>query len=130
MDLVDNRHIAMLYLDANPPQECDCPEAEMSEPLKCGPCKKCVKRTQEMVLGSKYDKLMSINNTSNTVGGGKFSSTQTRQMFTIISVETSRKRRFQLPSDKVGSEKRSTLTNLHQGEPCTYISNSKTIEGQ
>ena len=31
------------------PRECDCPQQDTSEPLKCGPCKKCVKRAQDML---------------------------------------------------------------------------------
>ena len=31
------------------PRECDCPEQDTSEPLKCGPCKKCLKRAQDML---------------------------------------------------------------------------------
>lgn len=30
------------------PRECECPNQDMNEPLKCGPCKKCVKRAQDM----------------------------------------------------------------------------------
>ena len=30
------------------PRECDCPHQDTSEPLKCGPCKKCLKRAQDM----------------------------------------------------------------------------------
>lgn len=30
------------------PRDCQCSEADMSEPLKCGPCKKCFKRMVEM----------------------------------------------------------------------------------
>ncbi|MCG7869970.1 MAG: reverse transcriptase, partial [Candidatus Thiodiazotropha taylori] len=31
------------------PRECDCPQQDTSEPLKCGPCKKCLKRAQDML---------------------------------------------------------------------------------
>ena len=31
------------------PRECDCPEQDTTEPLKCGPCKKCLKRAQDML---------------------------------------------------------------------------------
>jgi hypothetical protein len=31
------------------PRECECCEVDMMEPLKCGPCKKCLKRAEEMV---------------------------------------------------------------------------------
>ena len=31
------------------PRECDCPQQDTSEPLKCGPCKKCVKRAKDML---------------------------------------------------------------------------------
>lgn len=30
------------------PKDCDCAEFDMDEPLKCGPCKKCTKRAQDM----------------------------------------------------------------------------------
>ena len=30
------------------PRDCECPNQDTSEPLKCGPCKKCIKRAQEM----------------------------------------------------------------------------------
>ena len=35
------------------PQDCDCPEFDMDEPLKCGPCKKCKKRADEMLLSGR-----------------------------------------------------------------------------
>ena len=31
------------------PRECDCPNLDTSETVKCGPCKKCMKRAQEML---------------------------------------------------------------------------------
>ena len=30
------------------PGDCECPNQDTSDPLKCGPCKKCFKRAQEM----------------------------------------------------------------------------------
>ena len=30
------------------PQKCECPNQDTEEPLKCGPCRKCLKRAQEM----------------------------------------------------------------------------------
>ena len=30
------------------PKDCECPFQDMEEPLKCGPCKKCVKRAQDL----------------------------------------------------------------------------------
>ena len=30
------------------PRDCECPNQDMNEPLKCGPCRKCIKRAQEM----------------------------------------------------------------------------------
>ncbi len=32
------------------PKECTCADIDMSEPLKCGPCKKCQRRAETMVL--------------------------------------------------------------------------------
>ena len=29
-------------------KDCDCPYEDMSEQLKCGPCKECMKRAQDM----------------------------------------------------------------------------------
>ena len=41
-----------MYCDAlsrcENPRECDCPFQDTSEPLKCGPCKKCLKRAHDM----------------------------------------------------------------------------------
>ncbi|MEW8545559.1 MAG: reverse transcriptase domain-containing protein [Candidatus Thiodiazotropha sp.] len=31
------------------PRSCDCPDQDTTEPLKCGPCKKCIKRAQDMM---------------------------------------------------------------------------------
>lgn len=31
------------------PHDCECPNEDTMESLKCGPCSKCRKRTQEMV---------------------------------------------------------------------------------
>ena len=36
------------------PRDCDCPSFDMSEPLKCGPCKKCTRRAVTMMLQGKY----------------------------------------------------------------------------
>ena len=36
------------------PRACDCPEQDTTEPLKCGPCKKCLKRAQEMLHESLF----------------------------------------------------------------------------
>ena len=30
------------------PQKCECPNQDTEEPLRCGPCKKCLKRAQDM----------------------------------------------------------------------------------
>ena len=30
------------------PQKCDCPNQDTEEPLRCGPCRKCIKRAQDM----------------------------------------------------------------------------------
>ena len=32
------------------PRDCNCDDVDMSEPLKCGPCQKCIKRGQAMLL--------------------------------------------------------------------------------
>ena len=40
------------------PRDCECPEQDTSEPLKCGPCKKCLKRAQEMMHTKFYQELM------------------------------------------------------------------------
>jgi hypothetical protein len=32
------------------PRDCTCSEVDMSEPLKCGPCRKCQRRAELMVL--------------------------------------------------------------------------------
>lgn len=32
------------------PHDCECPDQDTMEPLKCGPCKKCKKREEDMVL--------------------------------------------------------------------------------
>ena len=40
------------------PKDCECPEQDTSEPLKCGPCKKCLKRAQDMMHDSLYKELL------------------------------------------------------------------------
>ena len=40
------------------PHECECAEQDTNEPPKCGPCKKCTKRAQDMVHKEWYKKLM------------------------------------------------------------------------
>ena len=40
------------------PKDCDCPNQDTSEPLKCGPCKKCIKRAQEMMHSTFYQDIM------------------------------------------------------------------------
>ena len=40
------------------PHECECAEQDTNEPLKCGPCKKCTKRAQDMVHKEWYKELM------------------------------------------------------------------------
>ena len=39
------------------PRACDCPEQDTTEPLKCGPCKKCLKRAQEMLHESLFQEI-------------------------------------------------------------------------
>ena len=39
------------------PKDCSCPDVDMDEALKCGPCKKCLKRAQDMLLQGHYDKV-------------------------------------------------------------------------
>ena len=39
------------------PRDCDCPDVDTMEPLKCGPCKKCLKRSHDMMLQGLYDKV-------------------------------------------------------------------------
>ena len=41
------------------PKACDCPEQDTSEPLKCGPCKKCIKRAQDMMHERQYEEILS-----------------------------------------------------------------------
>lgn len=31
------------------PRDCNCGDQDMLEPLKCGPCKKCIKKTEDMI---------------------------------------------------------------------------------
>ncbi|MCG8044298.1 MAG: ribonuclease H family protein, partial [Candidatus Thiodiazotropha endolucinida] len=40
------------------PRDCECPEEDTSEPLKCGPCKKCTKRAQDMMHEQIYRDLL------------------------------------------------------------------------
>ncbi|XP_052271790.1 uncharacterized protein LOC127872504 [Dreissena polymorpha] len=35
------------------PKDCNCPDVDMMEPLKCGPCKKCLRRSETMALDRK-----------------------------------------------------------------------------
>lgn len=37
------------------PRDCTCSEVDMSEPLKCGPCKKCRRRAEIMLLEQPHD---------------------------------------------------------------------------
>ena len=37
------------------PRDCECPNQDMNEPLKCGPCKKCIKRTEEMLHAGLFE---------------------------------------------------------------------------
>ncbi|MCW4336191.1 MAG: RNase H-like domain-containing protein [Candidatus Thiodiazotropha endolucinida] len=39
------------------PHKCECPEQNTLEPLKCGPCKKCIKRAQDMMHQNWYKEL-------------------------------------------------------------------------
>ena len=39
------------------PRECDCPNHDTSEPLKCGPCRKCLKRAEDMLHESIYQEI-------------------------------------------------------------------------
>ena len=40
------------------PRACDCPMQDTMEPLKCGPCKKCLKRAQDMLHEQFYQELV------------------------------------------------------------------------
>ncbi|KAH3777818.1 hypothetical protein DPMN_179266 [Dreissena polymorpha] len=35
------------------PKDCNCPDVDMMAPFKCGPCKKCLKRSETMALDRK-----------------------------------------------------------------------------
>ena len=48
------------------PRACDCPQQDTMEPLKCGPCRKCVKRVQDMV----HEKLFRPNETRVSIAAG------------------------------------------------------------
>ena len=45
------------------PRDCDCPKQNTEEPLKCGPCKKCTKRAQEMMHRDIVNEIV-VNNES------------------------------------------------------------------
>ena len=38
------------------PRDCTCADVDMSEPLKCGPCKKCQRRAETMMYGLQHEK--------------------------------------------------------------------------
>ena len=46
------------------PKACECPGQDMSEPLKCGPCKKCLKRAKDMLHEQQYKEIVSEGNAS------------------------------------------------------------------
>ncbi|XP_052776750.1 protein NYNRIN-like [Mya arenaria] len=41
------------------PKDCSCPEVDMMEPLKCGPCQKCLRRSELMTLRSRLGEELS-----------------------------------------------------------------------
>ena len=43
------------------PKDCECPNQDTCERLRCGPCKKCLKRAQEMVHSSIYKEIMAAH---------------------------------------------------------------------
>ena len=45
------------------PKDCECPEQDTSEPLKCGPCLKCTKRAMEMMHKSVYNEMVDSSST-------------------------------------------------------------------
>ena len=45
------------------PKDCDCPEQDTSEPLKCGPCLKCTKRAMEMMHKNVYNEMADSSST-------------------------------------------------------------------
>ena len=49
------------------PKDCECPQQDTSEPLKCGPCRKCVKRAQEMMHKELYHEILSVDSASTEV---------------------------------------------------------------
>ena len=56
-------HCDALSLCENP-KDCECPQQDTSEPLKCGPCSKCVKRAQEMMHKELCHEVLSVDSTS------------------------------------------------------------------
>ena len=46
------------------PKDCTCADGDTDENLKCGPCKKCPKRTQEMMHKGDYDGIEYLNPSS------------------------------------------------------------------
>lgn len=57
------------------PRACDCPFQDTLEPLKCGPCKKCIKRAQDMMHVQVYKELMTMKTQSNVTGDSKVKAT-------------------------------------------------------
>ena len=53
------------------PHECECADQDNSEPLKCGPCKKCIKRAQDMVHRDWYQELLKSQVNPQQVGNKK-----------------------------------------------------------
>ena len=42
------------------PRDCECQEQDTSESLKCGPCRKCIKRAQDMLHESWYKEVAAL----------------------------------------------------------------------
>ena len=51
------------------PKDCECPNQDTSEPLKCGPCKKCVKRAQEMMHSELYKEIITAQEEQTHITG-------------------------------------------------------------
>ena len=83
------------------PRDCECPEQDTSEPLKCGPCKNCIKRAQEMMHTKFYQELMANQEEQSLlVEGQKGMSINVKCLREVSEVATTSQDTTELPESK------------------------------
>ena len=105
-------------------RECDCPHQDTSEPLQCGPCKKCLKRAQDVFHESllKESVLLKDEGQNKTVAKAEIvrsivTDTQVPSTSADIGKERTTKTHCNIPATTVAKMTEDELRNYQNNDP-------------